>query len=460
MNVILTEIGMKSMPIFEVLATTHQLSYYINMEKPKLPNNMFHSQRLSAYQKTLGKKDEEGDAKVFTEKLPPSIDEGLLKTTTDFSAESEFKKTESENRDNIDFTKKKVFTKVIPREEIDENSGEDSKYRRVAKFLILIGREEAGRNIASEILAKLEIEQVEQISKEISSIRGISKEESVEIFDEFRSLLAAGYQFLGAASGGIDATRNILYAAFGPEKGESFLRKTVPESVENPFDFLEEFSGEQVSFILKDESSAVTALVLSRLSPKLSASCLALMNPVRKLDIVKRIAHLSETLPEVLERVAQGLKDKAHTVGKVDSVNIDGRSALTAILKHMDISSGETILNELEENDPELSEDIKDRLHTLEDVIKAEDKPLQNHLRSLSDKDIALLLKGKSEAFAEKILSNLSSHRRSIIKEEIEIMGPVSKRDVDTADKAFLTWFRNGREEGRIVLIDDEDVII
>jgi flagellar motor switch protein FliG len=251
-----------------------------------------------------------------------------------------------------------------------------------------------------------------------------------------------------------------LYAAFGAEKGESFLRRTVPESIENPFDFLEDFSGEQVLFILKDESSAVTALVLSRLSPKLSASCLASMNPLRKLDIVKRIAHLSETLPEVLERVAQGLKDKAHTVGKVDSASIDGRSALTAILKHMDISSGENILNELEENDPELSEDIKDRLHTLEDVIKAEDKPVQNHLRSLSDKDIALLLKGKSEAFTEKILSNLSSHRRSIIKEEIEIMGPVAKRDVNAADKAFLTWFRNGREEGRIVLVDDEDVVI
>jgi flagellar motor switch protein FliG len=162
----------------------------------------------------------------------------------------------------------------------------------------------------------------------------------------------------------------------------------------------------------------------------------------------------------VLERVAQGLKDKAHTVGKVGSEKIDGRSALTAILKHTDISFGEKILYELEDDDPELSQDIKERLHTLEDVIKAEDKPVQNHLRSLGDKDIALLLKGKSEAFAEKILSNLSAHRRAIVKEEIEIMGPVSKRDVDAADKAFLTWFRNGREEGRIVLIDDEDVVV
>lgn len=420
------------------------------MGKTKTPDNMFHNQRLSAYQKTLGKKD---DADSQSEKLLATpIDEGLLKTTD----ESVFEKSATKDRTKADFAKPQAFPKIIPRETDEQGKKlEDSKYRRVAKFLILIGREEA-----SQILSKLDIEQVEQISKEISSIRGISKEEATEIFDEFKALLSEGYHFLGTASGGIDAARQILYAAFGAEKGESFLRKTVPESIENPFEFLEEFTGEQTAFLLKDESPAVTALVLSRLSPKLSAACLALMNPVRKLDVIKRIAHLSETLPEVLERVAQGLKDKAHTAGKVEGESIDGLSALTAILKHSGVSFGEKILDELSENDPELSADIKEKLHTLEDVIKAEDKPLQMHLRSLKDKDIALLLKGKSAEFTQKILSNLSSHRRSIIKEEVEIMGPVSKRDVDAADKAFLSWFRKGREEGRIVLMDDEDVIV
>jgi flagellar motor switch protein FliG len=421
------------------------------MGKAKTPDNMFDNRRLAAYQKSINKNDDDTKAEIF----PSAIDEGLLKTTADFSADSGLIKTE--------LPKKVSFPKVIPREtdESDETgeAREDSKYRRVAKFLILLGREETSRGFASQILSKLDLDQVEQISKEISSIRGISKEEAKEIFDEFKSLLSAGYQYSGAAYGGIDAARNILYAAFGSEKGEAFFRKTVPESIENPFEFLEEFTGEQVAFLLKDESPAVTALVLSRASPKLSAACLALMNPARKLDVVKRIARLSETLPEVIERVVQGLKDKAHAIGKVDN-NIDGRSALTAILKHSDISFGEKILYELEESDPELSEDIKERLHTLEDVIKAEDKPVQDHLRNMNDKDIALLLKGKSEEFTQKILSNLSSQRKKIIQEEVEIMGPVLRRDIDAADKAFLTWFRNGREEGRIVLIDDEDVVI
>ncbi len=118
------------------------------------------------------------------------------------------------------------------------------------------------------------------------------------------------------------------------------------------------------------------------------------------------------------------------------------------------------ILYEMEENDPELSQEIKERLHTFADVIKADNKPLQMYLRRMSDKDIVLLLKRKPEGFAQKILFNLSAHRRTIVQEEAEIMGPVSKRDVDAVNKAFLAWFRNGREEGRILLIDDEDVIV
>jgi flagellar motor switch protein FliG len=78
----------------------------------------------------------------------------------------------------------------------------------------------------------------------------------------------------------------------------------------------------------------------------------------------------------------------------------------------------------------------------------------------MSDQDIAMLLKGKNAEFADKVLSNVSAQRRIEIQEEVRIMGPVPRRDADEATKAFLTWFRQCREEGRILLIDDEDVIL
>ncbi|MDR3123529.1 MAG: flagellar motor switch protein FliG [Treponema sp.] len=336
--------------------------------------------------------------------------------------------------------------------------GGDSKLRRVAKFLILIGGDEA-----AGILSKLDIEQVEAISREIASIRGISGEEASVIFEEFRSLLSANYGFMGANSGGVEAARRLLYAAFGPEKGMEFLNRALPNTKENPLSFLEELSGEQIALLLREESPAAAAMILARLSPKLSAETLVTMGSDRKTEIVRRIARLGQTAPEALEQAAAALREKARKLGAVnprDEIAVDGRGALAAILKQSDFSFGDRIIQELDQEDPDLSQELKERLNTLEDVIKAENRPLQEKLRSMNDRDLALLLKGKTPEFTDKILSNLSAQRRTVIREEMSIMGAVPRRDVDEATKSFLAWFRESREGGRILLIDDEDVIV
>jgi flagellar motor switch protein FliG len=180
----------------------------------------------------------------------------------------------------------------------------------------------------------------------------------------------------------------------------------------------------------------------------------------RKPEILRRIAHLDKTSPEVLERVAAALREKVRAIGGEEEIlRVDGMGALTAILKSSDLSFGDRLLQELEEQDPGLGRNIKERLYTLEDVIRADNRPLQEKLRSMSNQDIALLLKGRSEAFAEKIYANLSANRREMIREESELIGPVPKVEVDAAARDFLGWFRLNREEGRIILLDDEDVL-
>ncbi|GHV73466.1 flagellar motor switch protein FliG [Spirochaetia bacterium] len=348
---------------------------------------------------------------------------------------------------------------VLPREkEYGAPREEESKIRRVAKFLILIGGDEA-----AGILSKLDIEQVEAISREIASIRGIPREEAAEIFAEFRALLSSNYGFQGAGSGGVEEARRLLYAAFGPEKGMEFLKRALPSTKESPLSFMEAFSGEQIAFLLKTEYPMTSAMILSRLPPPLAAAALANTDPGRKLEIVRCIARQGQTSPMVLEQVAGALREKARKLGSVNAenqANVDGRNALAAILKQSDLSFGDRLLAELDEEDPELSQELKDRLHTLEDVIKAEDRPLQEKLRSMPDTDVALLLKGKTPEFTDKIFANVSAQRRAVIREEMQIMGPVPRRDVDAAAKAFLTWFRVGREDGTILLLDDEDVIV
>jgi len=111
-----------------------------------------------------------------------------------------------------------------------------SKFRRAAQFMVLIGSEEA-----SKILSRLDSDQVEAISKEIVTLKSISAEEAELVLEEFRSILSPSYGYSGSSSGGVEEARRILYAAFGPEKGETLLLKAVPDAAENPFDFLPVF---------------------------------------------------------------------------------------------------------------------------------------------------------------------------------------------------------------------------
>ena len=333
----------------------------------------------------------------------------------------------------------------------------DSKYRRVAKFLILIGREEAAK-----ILANLESGQVEAISREIATIRGITEEEGAAIVEEFRSLFTDSYGY-GKHGGGADAARKILYAAFGPEKGERVLQKSLPKAREAVFDFLEDFSGDQIALLLREESPATTALALSRLSPARTAAALSHIASGKRLELIKRIAHLRQTTPEMLNLVADGLREKARRfseAGGVDaSAPLDGQGILAAILKHTDIAFEDRLLRDLEEERPYLSQALKERLYTLEDVVKADDRAVQEKLRDMADRDIAMLLKGRSPEFNEKILANITANRRVQVREEREILGAVLKSETEGVVQEFLAWFRAGRESGGILLLDDEDVV-
>ena len=402
-------------------------------KKPGKDTGIFASRGIAAYKKAMGKDTSEADQ-----------GNNLI--------------AQNKKNEQTDVTRNVFTEEGLLKTSVQPLSGlpSSSKLKRVAQFMVLVGSDEA-----SKILSRLEPELVEAISKEIVGIKQISGDEAEAVLDEFRSMLSPSYRYSGSSSGGQEEARRILYAAFGPGKGESILTKAVPEAAENPFDFLSDFSGEQLSLLFKDESPAACAMVFSRLPPKLSAAVLANTSAERKLDIVRRIAHLGDIAPEVIDRASAALKDKARHFGRSESGGeIDGKGVLAAILKHSDLAFGGRLLEEMEENDPSLGRDMKDLLYTLDDVIKAADRPIQEKLRAMEDRDIALLLRGRSEAFTGKIFNNISQTRGARVREESEIMGPVPKIEIEAAAREFLAWFRLNREEGRILMLSDEDVLV
>lgn len=314
----------------------------------------------------------------------------------------------------------------------------DSIYRRVAKFLVIVGIDEAAK-----ILPHLTEEQTEKIIPEIASIQKITPEESASILEEFESLVEKARE-----EGGLETARNILTKAYGSEKAEDMLKKSVKYPDGKPFDYLSDANAERIKVLIDGESDAVKSLVLSQIEPKKAAKVINLMDVDDKKKIVLRLAKMKTVAPEVLAEIDRSLHEKLLTQNTENSQNMDGRGVLAQILKRMNPSVENSIINTLSEQDPELGEDLRKRLFTEEDVIGSDDRFIQNYLHDMEDRDIAVLIYGKNDAFREKILSNVSKNRRRVILDEESMIHHLTKSDSEKMTSSFYSVLRRAWENG------------
>lgn len=323
----------------------------------------------------------------------------------------------------------------------------DSVYRRVAKFLMIIGVDEAAK-----ILPHLSQEQTEKVISEFSTIKKIEKQEASLILEEFQSLMVRARE-----NGGVNTARVILEKAFGEDKAEKLIDKAVPFKNGRPFSYLEQADSDKLTALLKDESPALQALVCSYLKPESAASFIKNLNDSQKKEIILRLAKLEKTSPDVVAGIDEVLEKKFNSLAVEKADSLDGRNILAQILKKMDSASEEKIITSLSDKDPELGNDLRQRLFTLEDVLNADDRFIQNKLKDYSDRDIACLIAGKSAGFREKILFNVSSVRRKDIELEEERCRPFLKSDVEKTTSLFFCSLRRAWEEGKLIIKGRDD---
>ena len=330
-----------------------------------------------------------------------------------------------------------------------EADGRENIYRRVAKFLLLIGTDEAAK-----VISHLSPEQTERIIPEIVSIRRIDPDEAAVILEEFKTLLDNARQ-----QGGVATARNILEKAFGSDRAEELISKAVPFPEGVPFDYLQEMDGERVFLLLKDEPPPVQTLVLSRLKPAVAAEVINQLDSDQKKEIIRRLAKLAPMDPEILRRVDKAMHEKVLRMNTHAADSMDGRGALTEILKRMSPNAEKDILTALADLDPDLSNDIRDRLFTMDDILMADDRFIQKKLHTMGEGEIALLIAGKPESFRQKILSNVSKNRGDVILEEEVLRRPMRRRDCDEVTARFFSILRRAWEEGTLIIHGRSDDI-
>ena len=328
-----------------------------------------------------------------------------------------------------------------------EADGRDSVYRRVAKFLLIIGVDEAAK-----ILPHLTEEQTEKIIPEIASIRSVSPEETRQILEEFETLLKNARE-----GGGIDTAREILRKAYGEKKAKELIDKSVPFPLEKPFEYLNDIDNERINLLLKEESVQVKALILSHLNPKKAASVINLMDSKEKSEVAFRLLKLEPVSPEVIKNLDEVLHKKVLLQNSQRTNSLDGKNILAEILKKMSFSTENSILSKISTEEPSLANDLRERLFTVDDVVNSDDRFVQETLMMYSNYEIACLVYKREEKFTKKIFQCISQGRVSQVQEELNINQTFLKSECDKIYSKFLNTLRNAFEEGKLFIKNRTD---
>jgi flagellar motor switch protein FliG len=306
-----------------------------------------------------------------------------------------------------------------------------------------------GPEISGELVKHLSDSEIETLALEVARMEKVFPEVREAVIDEFYEL-AIAQDFI--AEGGIQNARAVLEAAFGTNRANEILNKIMTAMQVMPFEFLKKADPQQVLSFIQDEHPQTIALILSYMPVTSAAMILNKLEPAMRGEVAARIAMMEQTPPEVIKKVEQILEKKVSSMISTEMTQAGGPKALVELLNRVERSTERTILENLEENEPELAETIKGMMFVFEDIIQLDDRAIQAVLREVDMKELGVALKGVKQEVQQKIFTNMSERAMSMLKEDMEFMGPVRTKAVEEAQQKVVAVIRRLEESGEIVL--------
>ena len=306
-----------------------------------------------------------------------------------------------------------------------------------------------GNEVAANIYKQLDDATIEIVTLEIANLRKVTPEMRLDVLKEAQEMLLAREYM---ARGGVDYARDILERALGPERAQSLLSRITASLQVRPFDFMRHTDPQQLLGFIQSEHPQTIALILSYLEPEQAAQVIGGLAASLQAEVAKRIARMDRITPEVLREVERVLERKLSTVMGQDFTLAGGIDAIVNIINNADRATERNIMEHLEENDPELAEEIKRRLFVFEDIIKMDDRSLQRVLREVEMKELGLALKGATEELRSKFFRNMSKRAAEMLKEDMDYMGPVRVRDVEESQQKVVNVVRALEDTGEIII--------
>ncbi|AEF80329.1 flagellar motor switch protein FliG [Leadbettera azotonutricia] len=326
--------------------------------------------------------------------------------------------------------------------------------QKAAIFLVTIGSE-----ISAEIFKYLREDEIETLTFEIARLETIDSEQKDAILQEFQELMMAN-QFI--STGGIDYARELLEKSLGSQKAIDIINRLTSSLQVRPFDFIRRTDPAHLLNFIQQEHPQTIALILAYLEPNKASVILQNLPHEVQSDVARRIATMDRTSPEVLREVERVLEKKLSTLSSEDYTTAGGVESIVEILNLVDRASEKQIIEALEDEDPELAEEIKKRMFVFEDIVMLDDRAIQKVMREVDSQELAKALKSVDTEVQDKIFRNMSKRAAGMLKEDMEYMGPVRLKDVEEAQQKIVSIIRHLEDTGEIVVArsgEDELVV-
>jgi len=320
---------------------------------------------------------------------------------------------------------------------------DESFVRKSAILLMSLPQEQA-----AQVMGKLSPRQVEAVSIEIAKLDRVDSDEQEQVILDFAE---ENPNALTGEIGGLDLATALVQKALG-SKATATL-DSVRQSVDAlPFGFLRHVDAENLQTFINDEHPQTIALILSHLPPSYGAELISGLTTERQLAVIRRLATMGQTSPEVINEVEAGLESRMKNVMSQQLENAGGVASVAEILNVTDRATERALLENLAQEDPDLVDEIRRLMFVFEDIIKLSKQDVQAVLKNVETQQWAMALKSASEELKQTILDNMSQRAAAMLNEEMEYLGPVRLSDVENVQQRIVDMIRSLEDAGEMSL--------
>ncbi|HTR40578.1 MAG TPA: flagellar motor switch protein FliG [Pseudomonadales bacterium] len=318
-----------------------------------------------------------------------------------------------------------------------------NKTQKLAALLVMLGSESA-----AAILKQFQPREIESISREMARFNLITREQQQEILMEFSNVAVAAST---SVSAGVEVTRNTLEKALGSFKASDVLgRVTTNRAPVGAMQSIADMDARHIFNLLRDEKEQAITFIISHLSPEKAAQVLNMLRPEQRNVVIERLATLAPTPVEVGEKVVEVLNAKLGIKQTRALTQTGGITSVADLLNAMDKNVSRTLLTHIEEHNPDLSQAIRKKMFTFEDLLSLDPPYVQRIMREIDMRDLTVALKKVSEPLKRLLLSNISRRAAASVQEEMAFLGHVKMRDVEAAQFRIIDTVRKLEAEGEI----------